>query len=185
MATDAQVTQWLQDASAGDSSAMEEVAAWAYEHLERHARRQLRLRFGDLDGLTLEPAALVNETFLRILREPREFANRKHFFAFASTLMLRALADYARRRAAGKRGGGAVRVTLSGLGDTPVEPACLNDLLDELNRRDPRKAEVVLLRVVWGASMAEIAETLEVSRATVERDWRFARAWLASRLEAR
>jgi RNA polymerase sigma factor (TIGR02999 family) len=184
MSTDEQVTQWLLDASEGDSAAMEEVAAWAYEHLERAARRQMQLRFGgNLNGLTLEPAALVNETFLKLAREPRQFANRKHFYSFASTVMLRALADYARRRSAAKRGGDAVKVTLSDVHVQPVEPSRLRELLDELQELDTRKADVVLLRTLWGASMSEVADILEISLATAERDWRFAKAWLVTRLE--
>jgi RNA polymerase sigma factor (TIGR02999 family) len=184
---DHDITRLLSLAAAGDEGAFEEVAAWAYAELERLADRRMRRQYrGRLDGLTLEPAALVNETFLRLLEKPTGFANRRHFLAFASRVMLGALADYERRRRAGKRGGERLRVTLSGLAAAAEPPDVrLTDLeaaLGELEALDPRKAEIVKLRVLWGASNADAARVLEVSVPTVERDWRFSRLWLGERL---
>jgi RNA polymerase sigma factor (TIGR02999 family) len=184
---DHDITRLLGRAAAGDEGAFEEVAAWAYAELERLADRRMRRQYrGRLDGLTLEPAALVNETFLRLLEKPTGFANRRHFLAFASRLMLGALADYERRRRAGKRGGERLRVTLSGLtaaaGPPDVRLTDLEAALGELEALDPRKAEIVKLRVLWGASNADAARVLEVSVPTVERDWRFSRLWLGERL---
>ncbi len=149
----------------------------------------MRDRFGpQLAGVTLEPAALVNETFLKLLRQerPMDFENRRHFFSFATQVMLRVLTDSQRARAAAKRGGNRVQITLAGLGnrgerlDSAAEEVRAG--LAELEALDPRKAEVVALRVFWGCSMAEISESLDISLRTVERDWRFAKSWLRKRL---
>lgn len=187
MTTD-EITLWLGRAAAGDDEARERVAAWAYRDLEQLAERRLRRAYGArAAALTLEPAALVNETFLRLLESPVGFENRRHFLAFASRVMLSALVDYQRGRGARKRGGDRVRVTLSGLADEraaapEVGPAAFATALAELEALDARKADVVRLRVLWGAGNAEAARLLEVSVPTVERDWRFARSWLADRL---
>ncbi|HVS04047.1 MAG TPA: ECF-type sigma factor [Thermoanaerobaculia bacterium] len=181
------LTGLLQAAAAGDAAAYAEVATLTYAELERVAESRLRRDFGPgWRAVTLEPAALVNETFLRLLRSGEAFANRRHFFAFACKVMATVLLDYHRRRGADKRGGDHLRVTLSGLpaaGDEPgvAIPAALA-ALDELETLDPRKAEVARLRLFWDASVAEIAEIVQVSVPTVERDWRFARVWLAERL---
>jgi RNA polymerase sigma factor (TIGR02999 family) len=115
-----------------------------------------------------------------------DFENRRHFFSYATQVMLRALTDYQRARAAAKRGGDRVQVTLAGFGrrDEPLESAAeeIRGALAELEELDPRKAEVVALRVFWGCSMAEVADTLDTSLRTAERDWRFARSWLRKRL---
>jgi len=180
------ITRLLGRAAEGDGAAFERVAAWAYAELERLPERRMRRQYGGrLEGLTLEPAALVNETFLRLLEKPVGFANRRHFLAFASRVMLGALADYERRRRAGKRGGDRLRVTLTGLAEAAPPDVRLTDFeaaLGELEALDARKAEIVKLRVLWGASNADAARLLEVSVPTVERDWRFSRLWLGERL---
>lgn len=185
---DTRITRLLQQASEGDTDAFGEVASWAYARLERLAERRLRQRYGaQLGGVTLEPAAVVNETFLKLLWNPVGFASRRHFLAFASKVMLRVLIDYDRRRRAAKRGGGAITVTLSAAGPdaapTPYTVAALGEALEVLDELDERKAEVAKLRLLWGLENAEIARALEVSVPTVERDWRFVKSWLAVRLE--
>jgi len=109
-------------------------------------------------------------------------------FAYATRVMLRTLADYQRARSAAKRGGGQVRVTLVdvGAGEGRLEPGLdsIGASLEELEELDPRKAEVVVLKVFWGMDVAEIADALSVSERTVARDWRFARNWLRTRLES-
>jgi len=182
-----EITQLLQEAADGDGEAFGRVVAWAYADLERLAASRLRRRYGRRAGTpTLEPAALVNETFLRLLERPSAFANRRHFFALASRAMLDALIDYERRRLADKRGGDWVRVTLSGLpspaAPTTAELAALREALEQLEELDSRKADVVRLRVLWGFDVARVAQLLEVSEPTIARDWRFARVWLAGRL---
>jgi RNA polymerase sigma factor (TIGR02999 family) len=188
MADPGDITLLLEQAAAGDATALDALARKVYADLERVAERRLRERFGaDLAGVTLEPAALVNETFLKLLRTPLAFANRRHFFAFATRVMLRALTDYQRARAAAKRGGDQLRVTLAGIdsGATPLSTTAeqVGSSFAELEALDPRKAQVVALKVFWGLEATEIAATLEVSVRTVERDWRFARSWLRARLE--
>ncbi|HSL84350.1 MAG TPA: ECF-type sigma factor [Thermoanaerobaculia bacterium] len=185
---DPRITRLLARAAEGDTDACGEVARWAYEHLERLAERRLRQRYGaHLGGVTLEPAAVVNETFLKLLWKPAGFNDRKHFLAFASKVMLRVLIDYDRRRRAEKRGGAAITVTLSAAGPaaapTPYTVAALGQALEVLDELDERKAAVAKLRLLWGLENAEIARAVEASVATVERDWRFVRSWLAVRLE--
>jgi RNA polymerase sigma factor (TIGR02999 family) len=99
--------------------------------------------------------------------------------------MVRALIDYHRQRTAQKRGGDLVRVTLTRIGDAgapSVDVEKLPPLLEELHALDERKAEIVQLRVFWGMTIGEVAEVMEISASTVDRDWRFAQRWLANRL---
>lgn len=187
MEREAELTRLLRRAADGDGSAFESAVGITYDQLERIARRHLNIAYGArADGATLEPSALVNEAFLRLQAQRTGFENRGHFFAIATRVMLRALRDYERKRNTGKRGGDRVRVTLSGLsaaGEPTLTSAIdLSEALDELEALDERKAAVVRLRVLWGHTTSEIAEELGVSDATVERDWRFARAWIHARL---
>ncbi len=185
----APVTDWLQAAAAhgrdseAGRSAWENISAWSYRELEVLAERRLRREFRGLD-VTLEPASLVNETFLRLIRKEIPLANRRHYFALVSRIMLRVLIDYQRRRRAAKRQVDRVHVTLSRLADGAVhcEPAELDSVFRRLDRLDARKGEVARLRALWGLGMTEIAETLNVSEPTVRRDWRFARNWLGVQL---
>lgn len=178
------ITELLRRATAGEEGVFDQVVARVYGELEQFAERHMRRSFGrNLAGLTLEPRALVNETFLKLLRRPRDFANRRHFFAFANRVLLRVLVDYQRARSAEKRGGELLRVTLAEVPELEPAPADLSFVLEELERLDERKAEVVKLRIFWGLEMDEIATTLEISLRTVERDWRFCRSWLKSKLE--
>lgn len=182
-----EITRFLEAAAGGDSHAFDRVVELVYDELVAMARREMRNRFHRVDQLTLEPAAIVNETLLKLLPSPPEFVNRRHFFAFASQVMRRVLVDYHRMRSRQKRGGGALRVTLTGLvGDRPSpqepEAAQMVRVLERLESLDPRKCEVVQLKIFWGHEMSEIAETLGVSLSTVERDWRFSRSWLAREL---
>ena len=163
-----------------------------YADLERIAARHLARVYGQgLPGLTLEPAALVNESFFKLAEQRRAYTNREHFFAIATRVMIRVLKDDQKRRRAGKRGGDRRPVTLlldpPAAGPSPSQDLIAVDwlerLLDELEAIDPRKARLVELRVVFEHSMPEIAELLGVSLATVERDWKFVRAWILQRLE--
>ena len=183
VAGEAHITALLKDAEAGDSGALDRAVAALYSDLKVRARGQMR-RLANRPGmLTLQPTALVNETYLRMLKQRTQYANRDHFLAIATRVMLRVLSDYDRDRRAQKRGGGAIMLTLSGVeagAETDVDN--LAEALDKLEALDERKADVVKLRAVWGFEMAEIAETVGTSLATVERDWRFARSWLAEEL---
>jgi RNA polymerase sigma factor (TIGR02999 family) len=182
------ITQLLQEAADGREGALDDVMSVVYSDLERLARKHMRREFGSgFDALTLEPAALVNETFLKLIQQRKKFENSGQFFAIATRLMLRALVDYHRSRDAKKRAGGHVRVTLTGVAaNASFEPTttipALVEALEKLEALDERKAEVVKLRVIWGFELAEIAEILKVSTPTVKRDWRFSRTWLAAAL---
>ena len=184
--THAAVTLWLEQAAAGDQAAWERVASWAYGELELLATRRMRREFGGR-AVTLEPAALVNETFIKLLQANASLANRRHFFSFVSTIMLRVLIDYQRARRAGKRKHECVELTLDGLvgsgAPLPIDAMALDQALCKLERLHERKAEVAKLRALWGLTMHEIADVLGVSEPTVRRDWRFARSWLADALE--
>jgi len=172
---------------------MDDLMRSVYDDLQRVAERHLSRQFGrGLPGVTMEPAALVNESFLRIIKQRNTYDNRGQFFAIATRVMLRVLVDYQRRRATAKRGGDRPRITLSlaegppsaqGNGDTGteklIEVDALVESLQRLEDLDARKADVVRMKVVWGLQMQEIAHSLGVSLATVERDWAFSKAWLA------
>jgi RNA polymerase sigma factor (TIGR02999 family) len=181
-----EITRLLRAAGDGDAEAFGAIAERVYAELVRVAERQLGRYAGGRRGVTLEPAALVNETLLKLMQRPRAYENRRHFYAFATKVMQRALLDYQRQRRTEKRGGDWVRLTLTGVREVATEDAPtvieLFELLDQLEALDARKAEVVRLKALWGLEMTEIAQTLGVSLATVERDWRFARNWLAARL---
>jgi len=182
-----ELTRILQAAGLGDESAMQRAIELVYEDLERVARAQLsRARGPAIDGKTLEPRALVHETFLRLIQQRNAFENRGHFFAVATKVMLRAMREEERAKRALKRGGDALRVTLH---DLPAEhgptTATLTDVaaaLDALEKLDARKAAIVRMKIFFGLTTTEIAEQLDSSERTIERDWRFARSWLAARL---
>lgn len=171
---------------------MDALMAAIYDDLQRMARSYLRQQFGTrADVITLEPAALVNESFMRLIRQRARFDNRGHFFSIATKVMFRVLIDYRREKQAAKRGGAQARLTLT-LGDREpadasdasmlVEVEQLRDVVQRLETLDPRKADVVRMRVVWGLTVPEIASALDVSPRTVDRDWRFARAWIADEM---
>lgn len=180
------ITELLRRAAAGERGLDDQLARAVVDELERIAERQMSARHGPArPGLTLEPRMLAHDALLKLLESPRDFENRRHFFAYATQVMVRALIDYQRARSAKKRGGDRVRLTLSGLdeqGQGTVEIEEIPAVLKELEALDPRKAEVVQLRVFWGLSMREIARVVDLSVPTAERDWRFARRWLAARL---
>jgi RNA polymerase sigma factor (TIGR02999 family) len=187
----ARITTLLEDLKAGRTGAMDDLMNAVYADLERVAHRHLQERFGaGAARLTLEPAALVNESFLRLLQQRQGYENRQQFFAIATRVMLRVLLDYARQRSAAKRGGDVTRVSITfddaaAATEQPghagqIDVDALTGALETLESLDPRKADVVRMRVVWGMSHEAIAEALGISAPTVERDWRFARAWLAN-----
>lgn len=182
---DPAITGLLRRLADGDDGAGCKLAAAVIGKLERIAQRELADRNrGAIDGLTLEPRIFVHDALLKIIEQPLEFANRGHFFAYATQIMVRSMVDYHRARQAQKRGGDLLRVSLSAVTEQAFEFEELPPILEALERLDPRKADVVRLRVFWGASNDEIAELLTLSTSTVERDWRFSKRWLAARLRA-
>jgi len=195
MAGVGEITRLLHDLEEGQPDAMDHLMQVVYDDLERMARAQLRRQFGDhADRVTLEPAALVNESYMRLVKQRATYDNRGHFFSIATRMMIRVLIDYRRRRSADKRGGDS-KITLS-FAEEPADPPqqsqthevdldALDEAVTELEQLDPRKADVMKMRIVWGLTNDEIAEALDVSRPTIEREWRFAKAWLADRVSAR
>lgn len=174
------VTRLLGELRAGRAAAADELAGLVYDDLLRVAERRMQGR----RDVTLEPGALVHECWIRIAEQRNDFESRSQFLAVASRIMLRVLLDAGRRRATLRRGGAHERVTLSfdlaaSEEDAGVEVELLREALERLEGADRRKAEVARLRGLAGLSIAEAAAELDVSEATVERDWAFARAWLS------
>ncbi len=183
------ITRLLKDLQDGRGGAMDDLMKSVYDDLRRVAERHLTERFGrGLPGVTMEPSALVNESFLKIIKQRNAYDNRGQFFAIATRVMLRVLVDYQRRQLTARRGGEHERISLSLDGRPDPAPApggsdsigveSLTAALERLEALDPRQAEVVKLRVVWGLEVRQIAHALGLSPSTVKRDWRFARAWL-------
>jgi RNA polymerase sigma factor (TIGR02999 family) len=171
--------------SAGDFDARDQLMAIVYQALRQRAAAYLRR---ERVGHTLQPTALVHEVYLRLVVQDRvSWANRGHFFGVASQMMRRILVDHARRGRMAKRSGVWNRVTLddASAARMPIDPVDVLDLdraLTRLADLDPRKAQVVELRCFGGLSLAEAGQVLGLSVATVERDWRAARAWLKAGL---
>ena len=177
-------TQLLVDLGSGDESARERMLPLVYDELRRLASSYLRRERTDH---TLQPTALVHEAYLRLIDQRRvDWTNRAQFVGIAAVLMRRILANYARDRAAEKRGGGVehepLTIAADALGRTPVDVLAVHEALDSLALLDARKCRVVELKFFGGLTTAEIGETLQLSHATVEREWSFARAWLYDRV---
>lgn len=178
------VTQLLHAWSGGDASARERLLALVYQELRRRAVRRMRR---ESPGHALQPTALVHETYLRLVEQNRAvWQDRAQFFSIASEMMRRILVDHARAHRMAKRSGRWSRVSLDEgaavVNATDVEVLDLDAALTRLSAFDARKSQVAELRFFAGLSLEEIAEVLAVSRATVERDWQKARAWLFKEL---
>ena len=181
------LTRMLKAWSGGDRSALDSLTPVVYAELHRLAQYNMA---GEREGHLLQPSALVNEAFVRLMRgAPVEWASRAHFFAVSARLMRQILIDFARAQNTGKRGNRAPHVDISEIKDAPGKAANPVDLIDldaaleDLSGLDPRQAQVVELRYFGGLENAEIAAVLGISEPTVVRDWRVARAWLFSRLQ--
>ncbi|MCW5977783.1 MAG: sigma-70 family RNA polymerase sigma factor [Bryobacteraceae bacterium] len=174
------VTALLMQWSAGNEAARESLLPLVYGELRKLAQAMLRQERRDH---TLQPTALVNELYLRLVDQRRvTVQDRRHFFGLAAYLMRRVLVDHARRKKAAKRGAEALSPLVDEPGTTAWTPdidiEALNEALDRLEKVDPRKCRVVELRFIAGFTTEEAAHILETSPATVERDWKFARSWL-------
>jgi len=162
---------------------LDEMFSVAYEELRRLAASVRR----DDPGVTLSPTALVNEAWLKLANSPSvQPASRLHFKRIAARAMRQVLIEAARRRKADKRGGGALAITFDdGLQESTTcddELLALDEALEQLARLEPRQAEMVESRFFGGLDVSETAQLLQVSEATILRDWRAARAWLAREL---
>ncbi|HSO75207.1 MAG TPA: sigma-70 family RNA polymerase sigma factor [Blastocatellia bacterium] len=174
------VTQLLLDWSNGDKAALDKLVPVVYEELRRLASSYMR---HERSGHTLQTSALVNEAYMRLVDyRQMQWQSRAHFFAVAAQAMRRVLVDHARKQRFAKRGGGAVKVSLDeSLAVSQKQAAdliALDDALTDLEAIDPRKSRIVELRYIGGLNIEETAEVLDISPATVQREWRAAKAWL-------
>ena len=181
-----EVTQILHDWSGGDVRAPERLMPFVYDELRRLARAFLARERG---GHTLQPTALVNEAYLLMVDQRRaRWQNRAQFVGVAAQMMRRILVDHARAVQAEKRGGQQFAVSLTeaeGFGESPdLDLLRVNEALERLAALDEQQARVVELRFFGGLTIEEAAEAIRVSHATVERDWKMARAWLRRELDA-
>jgi RNA polymerase sigma factor (TIGR02999 family) len=175
------ITRLLIDWSNGNRAALEELTPRVYEELHSLARTYLNR---DRPNQTLQPAALVNEIYLRLIdqSQPIQWEGRSHFFGIAARLMRRVLVDYARAHRAVKRGGYAIPVTLKETMAFSSEPVtdilAVDEALTRLAQIDERKAKIIELRYFAGMTFEETAHAIGLSVATVKRDLRLAEAWL-------
>ncbi len=174
-----EVTRLLAALQAGDPEALDRLIPLVYQELRAIAARQLSREQPDH---TLQPTALVNEAYLRLVGAGSGVGtNRAHFLGVAANVMRCLLVDHARRRRARKRSGGIrvpLRDDLAGASDHSIDMLDLHEALERLADRDPRPAKVVELRYFGGLGWDEVATALAISPATAKRDWQFARAWL-------
>ena len=181
------VTSLLRAWGEGDLTARDRLMPLVYDELRRRARAYLRR---EQEGHTLQPTALVHETYLRLIGQDRSaWKNRNQFFGIAAQMMRRILVDHARAHKMRKRSGQWARVSLveaiARQSPIDVDILDLHGALTELATFDTRKSQVDELRFFGGLSLDDTAHTLGISVATVEREWQAARAWLFSRLKTR
>jgi RNA polymerase sigma-70 factor, ECF subfamily len=179
------ITQLLSQWSNGDSSALERLMPLVYDELRRLAARYMRRERGNH---TLQPTALVNEAYLRLVdQEKVEWQCRAQFFGLAARLMRNILVDHARVRGAAKREHRRLSISVSKVhrfsAQSEVDLVALHEALERLALNDPRKSRIVEFRFFGGLTIDETAAILNLSHATVERDWNMARAWLRRELE--
>ena len=176
-----QVTRILKAAGAGDPRAADELLPLVYEELRKLARQRMA---HEPPGQTLQPTALVHEAYVRLVdAKDVRWDSRGHFFAAAARAMRQILVNRALRRRALKRGGDRRRVSLDEVEPVaddwpPDQVVALDEALGRLERVDPRKTKIVMLRFFAGLTIEETAEALGISRTTVKDEWQFAKAWL-------
>lgn len=178
---DGEVTQMLEKWREGDPEVLASLMPLVYGQLHRIAKGYMRR---EREDHTLQPTALVNEVYMRLLNQRKvTWHDRGHFFTFAARMMRNILKDHARAHLAERRGGpGAIRLPLTDevawVGTSSAEILDLNRALDKLEQLDQRKAHLVELRFFLALTMEETAEVLSISLATAERDLKFSRSWL-------
>jgi RNA polymerase sigma factor (TIGR02999 family) len=182
--SDNSITALLSQLSAGNRDVEALLIPQVYGELRRLAANYMRFERGNH---TLQPTALVNEAYTRLVQQPQiPWQSRAHFFATASQLMRHILVDHARARRAGKRGGMQRQITLDdSLLPSPertIDVLILDEALESLTQFDPRQARIVELHFFGGLTFAEIGLVLKVTERTVKRDWSMARAWLKGEL---
>jgi RNA polymerase sigma factor (TIGR02999 family) len=178
---DGEVTRLLERWREGDPEVLENLIPLVYAQLHRIAKGYMRR---EREDHTLQPTALVNEVYMRLLNQRKiSWHDRGHFFTFAARMMRNILKDHARAHLADRRGGtGAIRLPLTDevawVGSSSVDILDLNRALDRLEQLDQRKAHLIELRFFLALTMEETAEVLSISLATAERDLKFSRSWL-------
>ena len=178
------ITQLLERWSQGDEEALDQLMPLVYDELHRLAGAYLRRERREH---ILQPTALVNEAYLKLVRQQNiQWQNRAQFFGVAAQLMRRILVDHARANNADKRGGDQVNVSLENIGAFGTQPTtdvlALHDVLNRLAEIDPDQSRIVELRFFGGLTINEAAEVMQVSHSTVEREWKIAKAWLKREL---
>lgn len=178
-----QVTQLLAEIRNGNKEAEARLVPLVYAELHRLAANFMHRERPDH---TLQPTALVNEVYLRLVGQQQDWQNRCHFFAIAAQIMRRVLVDHARAHHAARRGGNLQRIDLENLPlgseEFPAKILALDEALSRLAEWDARQARIVELRFFVGLTEDEIASVLEISPRTVKREWSLARAWLYSHI---
>jgi RNA polymerase sigma factor (TIGR02999 family) len=181
--TPPEITELIHRWGEGDQDAGNHLFPLIYEELRRIARQYFR---NERPGHTLQPTGLVNELYLKLSKHGMSFQDRSHFYAVAARQMRRLLIDHARANSAEKRGGDAIRTELAQEMATAAaysfDALAVDEAIEALERLDARIARVVELRYFVGLTEAEAAEALNISVATLKRDWQFAYAWLRARL---
>ena len=185
--TNRPVTALLARWRAGDSQALESLIPLVYDELRSLAQHYLRR---ERSNHTLQSTALVHEAYVRLAgQDPPALQNRSHFFGIAARLMREILVDHARAQQAAKRGAAACTLALDEAlkvaGRTDLDVLLLDDALKELARLDDRQSRIVELRFFTGLSIDETAEVMNISAATVSREWTTARAWLHREISGR
>ena len=175
-----EITQLLKKWSNGDEEALARLTPLVYDELHRIAENYLRREYREH---TLQPTALVNEFFLKFFDQNRtSWQNRAQFFGIAAKLMRRILVDHARKHYSEKHGGGRIAVSLKDIAAFGAQPdadlLALHDVLNRLEKLDPDQGRIVELRFFGGLTIEETAEVMKISHATVEREWRTAKAFL-------
>ena len=179
------ITELLLKWNEGDATSLEELMPLVYNELRQLAARYLK---HERANHTLQPTALVNEAYLRLVDQQKvEWQNRAQFFGLAARVMRNILIDHARGRQAVKRGGHNYQISFATEGNIGAKPQieflAVHEALERLEALDPQKARIIELRFFGGLSIDETAVVIGVGHATVERDWKLARAWLRLELE--
>ena len=179
-----EITRLLIAWNRGDESARDKLMPLIYDELRGLARGVLRR---ERINHTLQPTALVHEAFLRLVDQNQvNWQNRAHFFGIAARLMRQILVNHAEARRAAKRGGSAERLSLNEIdhfvAEKEIDLVALNEALNNLERIDPQQGQIVELRYFSGLTIEEVAEVMNISPATIKREWNTARAWLRREL---
>jgi RNA polymerase sigma factor (TIGR02999 family) len=177
---DQEVTQLLNQAQRGDKDALDRLFPIVYRELRRVASHQLA---NERKNHTLQPTALVHEAYLRLIDQHSvDWGNRAHFFSIAAEMMRRILVNHAVEKKAQKRGSGEATISLDEISGFSLDPGfdviLLDETLQKLEKLDERQSKIVELRFFGGLTVPEVAEILKISEATVNREWRSAKAWI-------